>query len=125
MDAGFRGLNTRLDALDSGFRGVNTRLDSVDERLDSVDERLDSVDGRLHTLDTGLTEVRTDLGDLKAHVDEVRDALLADNAKNRDFAAIKVEALRSELRVYADGSIAHGEKLENHETRITKLETRG
>lgn len=110
IDAGFRRLETRLDTLDTGFRGVIARLDSVD--------------GRLNTLDTGLAVVRTDLGDLKAHVDEVRDALLADNAKNREFVAIKVEALRSELKVYADGVISHSGKLENHETRITKLETR-
>lgn len=103
IDAGFRGVNARLDALDTGFSGVNTRLDTVD---------------------TGLADVRADLGDLKAHVFEIRDALFADNVKNREHVSIQVDALRSEMKVYADGVIAHTDKLENHETRITKLETR-
>ena len=92
-----------------------------EDRMDTGFRRLEM---RLDTLDTALSGVRGEFGELKAHLDEFRDALLADNAKNRDFVAIKVEALRSELRVYADGVIAHGEKLENHETRIKTLETR-
>jgi hypothetical protein len=117
IDAGFRGVNARLDTLDTGFRGVNTRLDAMDTGFVGVNARLD-------TVDAGLTEVRADLGDLTAHVFEIRDALLADNVKNREHVSIKVEALRSEMKVYADGVIAHTDKLENHETRITKLETR-
>lgn len=103
VDAGFRGLNARLDTLDTGFTGVNARLD---------------------TLDAGMGDMRTDLGELKAHVFEIRDALFADNARSREHVSIKVEALRSEMKVYADGVIAHTGKLEDHEARITKLETR-
>lgn len=110
IDAGFRGVNVRLEALDTGFRGVNARLDVLVGHVTAVDGRVD--------------EVRTDLGELKAHVFEIRDALFADNVKSREHVSIKVEALRSELKVYADGVIAHTGKLEDHEVRIKKLETR-
>jgi len=117
IDAGFRGLNARLDTVD-------TRLDGVNARLDTVDTRFDGVNARLDTVDTGLADVRADLGDFRTHVFEIRDALLADNVKTREHVSIQVDALRSEMKVYADGVIAHTDKLENHETRITKLEMR-
>lgn len=118
MNARFDSVDGRLDAVD---KGVNARLDTLGGRLDAVDKGLSA---RLETVETGLSDVRADVGELKAHLFEVRDAMFADSAKNRDFVSIKVEALRSEVKVYADGVIAHGEKLDDHETRITKLERR-
>lgn len=135
IDAGFRGVNARLDALaghvaavDGRVKGVDVRMHALEGRVDALDTgvnaRLDALVGHVTAVDGRVDEVRTDLGDLKAHVFEIRDALFADNDKTRNFVDIRIEALRSELKVYADGVIAHTGKLENHETRITKLETR-
>ena len=149
IDAGFRGVNSRLDtlvghvtALDGSVKGLDGRMNTLDGRMNTLDGRMGTLDGRISNLDGRMgtldgrvgaldgsvgaldTGLRAALGELEAHVDEVRDALLADSVKNRDFASIQIEDLRSELKVYADGVIAHTGQLENHETRITKLETR-
>ena len=116
------GVNTRLDTLDTGFGGVSARLDTLDTGFRGVNARLDALVGHVTAVDGRVDEVRTDLGELKAHVFEIRDTLFADNATSREHVSIKVEALRSELKVYADGVIAHTGKLEDHETRIAKLE---
>lgn len=76
------------EKIDAGFAGVNARIETLDK----------SVNARIDTLDGGFVGLRTDLGDLEAHLFEVRDALFADNGKTREFVRIQFESLRTDLK---------------------------
>lgn len=63
MGEGFRGINSRLDAVDARLDAMDRRFDTVDRRLDAMDSRLDSMDGRIGAMEGRLGAIERVLVD--------------------------------------------------------------
>jgi polyhydroxyalkanoate synthesis regulator phasin len=105
---------TKVDRTD--FRRAITRLRreiaaSAAATRRYVDVRADSLERRLRA------EIAASGEETRRYVDDVA-------AEDRRHFQVLAEAIRDDIRVFADAAASHTDRLDQHETRITKLERR-
>ena len=105
-----RSMDRRFERVDRRFKAVDRRFKTVDRRFDAVDRRFDAVDRRFDAVDREIARVRDEV---KRSAEETR----------RHFDVV-AERLRDEIRFIAEGHALHSQRLDQHETRIERLEKR-
>ena len=93
----------RFDRLD---RSLNRKFEKIDQRFDKIDRRFDEVDRRFEEIGRQFEEIGRQFEESRRH------------------SNIIAESLRDDLRLFADASATHSERLDQHETRIGRLEGR-
>jgi hypothetical protein len=86
---------------------------TISELKRAMDRRFDRVERAIDRLE------RT-----KVDKAEFRKATATSIEETRRHFDVVAEALRDDIRIFADGLASHTDRLEQHETRITKLERR-
>ena len=108
-----RAMDRRFDRLE---RATNRRFDQLERtKVDKTEFRKAITDLR-----SGLRgEMRREIAASAAETRRCIDATAAETRRHFDVVG---EALRDEIRRFGDPIAAHTDRLENHETRIAKLE---
>ena len=89
---------TRFEKIDERFDGIDTRLDKIDERFDGIDTRLDKIDNSIKEI----------VGDVSDHINIIFEKMY------EKFGTSEKEKFKSK---------SHMQILEEHEDRISKLES--
>jgi hypothetical protein len=100
LDQRFR---RRFDRIDRRFEKIDQRFEKIDQRFEKIDQRFEKIDQRFDHLEQ----------EMNRSAEETR----------RQFKII-AESMRDDLRIFADAIAGHSELLNQHETRIGRLERR-
>jgi len=114
-----------IQRFDEKFEGVDKRFEGVDEKFEGVDKRFEGVDKRFE-----IVNKRFDGVDEKAEYN--KEEILASNREvlaSNEKIAKSINDMRQEQIAHQGGHVRtndtlleHGDKLQNHEKRIIKLE---
>jgi len=102
MERRFDTMERRFDAMEQRFGGLEQRFDGLEQRFDGLEQRFD-----------GLERTMVDKNELASSAAETR----------RHFDVV-AESIRADVRLFADPIRGHTDQLNQHETRITRLERR-
>jgi archaellum component FlaC len=91
-----------------GFNRVDARFEGVDARFEGIDARLEKIDERFNNIDAEFKGVRAEI---KAEAEATR--------RHFDIVA---EQMKDIVKVVAEGTARNTERLDDHETRLTKIE---
>ena len=90
-------------------RAMEQRFDTMERRFDAMEQRFDGLEQRFD----GLARTAVTKSELESSAAETR----------RHFDVV-AESIRAEMRLYADPIRSHTDQINQHETRITRLERR-
>lgn len=93
-----------LSKIDARFEQIDIRLDRMDARFEKIDIRLDQMDVRFEKID-----IRLDQIDERVDVKTGRIEFL-------------LEHYRDDIKLFAEGITGQNRRLNDHESRIVKLE---
>jgi hypothetical protein len=102
-----RAMDRRFDRLE---RATNRRFDRFERMTDRRFDRLE--------------RTKVDKAEFRKAIADLRSEITASAAETRRYFEVVADDMMSRIRVYGDGIAAATDRLENHETRITKLERR-
>jgi hypothetical protein len=102
--------NLRTEML-AGFEGIDERFAEVDERFVRIDERFTRIDERITA--EGIA--------IRRYIDE---RITAEGETTRRHFDVVAEDLRDMIRIIAEGTPHDTQRLDDHETRLTRLEKR-
>ena len=102
-----RSTDRHFHRLDQRFR---RRFDRIDRRFEKIDQRFEKIDQRFEKIDQRFDHLEQEMN---RSAEETR----------RQFKII-AESMRDDLRIFADAIAGHSELLNQHETRIGRLERR-
>jgi chromosome segregation ATPase len=98
----FRNIDRRFEQIDRRFEQIDRRFEHIDRRFEHIDRRFEGVDERFETL-----------------ADEIADRLSADM---RRYFEIYSEQMRSFMAAFNEKLTGQQEKVQDHESRISRLE---
>lgn len=102
-------------------RSIDRRFDRIDRRkADKSDLVRQRKDLRAEIATLG-TDLRAEIAALRT---ELRDEISRSAAETRRHMEVIAESLRDDLRIFADAIGLNSERLNQHETRIDRLERR-
>jgi uncharacterized membrane-anchored protein YhcB (DUF1043 family) len=104
MDRRFVRLTTSMNRR---FKGIDTRLEDMDKRLEETRQELRH-------------EMRQHAEEMRQHAEETRRHF-EETCRHFDVIA---ESLRDDFRLFADAIANHSTRLDQHEVRIVRLESR-
>jgi hypothetical protein len=76
------------------------------------------------TLDELQTEIRDGFKKVDHEFAKIRAEMKAEGETTRRHFDIVAESIRDSVQIVAEGNAHHSSRLDNHETRITRLEKR-
>ena len=102
-------LHTLQRAMERRFDTMERRFDAMEQRFGGLEQRFDGLEQRFD----GLERTMVDKNELASSAAETR----------RHFDVV-AESIRADVRLFADPIRGHTDQLNQHETRITRLERR-
>ena len=113
VDARFDKMDARMDEMDARMDKMDARMDKMDARLDKMDARMDKMDARLDDMDKKFVKTNKEIIDIVNDVSDTTHFIL--NKLDEKLGNTKNEKLKSK---------SHMQILENHEDRISTLESK-
>jgi septation ring formation regulator EzrA len=93
-----------------GFKKVEERFKENGERFSKIDDRFSKIDHRLETIEAELLNVRAEIK--------------SEGESTRRHFDMMVEKMADSVKIVAEGTAHHSLRLDNHETRLKRLEKR-
>ncbi len=124
-------MDKRFTSLDKEVGSLNKKLSSLDKKVGSLDKRVASLEKKYDILADSLLatriEIRTEFASLERRLEEKFDKKLIDFS-DKILTAIdavmgEIKTMREEHAAFAYRQSKHSDQLEDHETRVVKLET--
>ena len=106
-------VDARFDKMDARFDKMDARMDEMDARMDKMDARMDKMDARLDDMDKKFVKTNKEIIDIVNDVSDTTHFIL--NKLDEKLGNTKNEKLKSK---------SHMQILENHEDRISTLESK-
>lgn len=103
----------RNKVVDARFDKMDARMDEMDARMDKMDARMDKMDARLDEMDKKFVKTNKEIIDIVNDVSDTTHFIL--NKLDEKLGNTKNEKLKSK---------SHMQILENHEDRISTLESK-
>jgi tetrahydromethanopterin S-methyltransferase subunit G len=114
-------LNQLSRSVDERFSQVDQRFSQVDERFAQVDERFEQIDRRFEHV---LSEIAAEAERTRRHFDVVAEKLIAERNLALDRSIATAEQVARLAASNAADHIVFERRLDDHETRLTDLESR-
>ncbi len=102
----FRTIDLRFESIDLRFESIDRRFESIDRRFDSIDRRFDGIDGRFDGID----------GRFEGLADEITERVAG-------YIGVLLEEQKAANKAFRDEMRGHRGMLDDHETRLDRLET--
>ena len=136
IDQRFEQVDRRFDKHDERFDQVDRRFDKHDERFDQVGKKLEDHDQKFQGVDRRFDGNSTEhakfmkvMEDARKDREELWQLTVAEfrrfDQKFEDqgrYFEILLENFDSKYKLFGEAYLGHGERLENHEDRIARLE---
>jgi chromosome segregation ATPase len=106
LDVHFQAIAGRFQAMEGRFQAIEGRLGAMEGRFDAMEGRFGAMEGRFDAMESRMEE---------------RFKAVEESIRHTD---IKVEALRGDIRLVAEGVAAVNEKLETFRVELGKLDRR-
>ena len=103
--------------MQSGFKKVDERFNEIDGRFNKIDERSSQVDDNFKSIDKQFKKIDDEFAKIRAE-------MKAEGETTRRHFDIVGESIRDSVQIVAEGNAHHTSRLDNHETRIKRLEKR-
>ena len=97
----------------AGFKRVDGQFKKIDEQFKKVDEQFKKVDDEF-------VAVRTEMQAIRA---ELKAEIRSEGETTRRHFDVVAEQFKEYVRVLADGTARNTERLDEHDQRLTALET--
>ena len=91
MDAGFEGVNGRMDSMGNRMDSVEGKIDLLKQDIDSVKEDLNSVKEDLNSVKEDLVAVKEDLNSVKEEMRMGFKTLIAESVEDEEKFAAKAD----------------------------------
>jgi chromosome segregation ATPase len=122
-------VETKVNQVEQRLERVETKVDQVEQRLERVETKVDQVEQRLDRVETKVDKMDSDVEDLKhgqkrleGHFEFVIRRIDEYQADNRRHIEMLLEKHFSDKAGQGEGYRANRDRLDDHETRIQKLE---
>jgi chromosome segregation ATPase len=113
----------RFNQIDERFNQIDERFNQIDQRFDQMDERFKKVDERFGTMDTRIDSLESETHKLRV-LEEANSELIKVIAEVQSRHGEKLDELAKGLEPLKDLRDFIQRVAEDHERRITELETK-
>ena len=124
MRGGFKKVEERFNQNDDRFNKIDDRFNKIDDRFNKIDDRFTGIDDRFTGIDDRFTRIDNRLEKIEAELLTVRAEIKSEAESTRRHFDIMVEKMADSVKIVAEGTAHHSLRLDNHETRIKRLEKR-
>jgi chromosome segregation ATPase len=108
--------------LRDGFKKVDRAFARSDDKFATIDDRFATIDDRFATIDAKFAKIDDEFTKVHAEFATLRLQMKAEGETTRRHFDVMVEKITDSVKIVAEATLHNTSRLDNHETRLKRLE---